>query len=272
MSIKLYDAYSLPKLSHEELMEFLKSVGEKIRAEHVILYSKIFAETAASIIDRYACGVRPKKDGNTKSETCNPYSFVLSRIYEAGVESKVKKIRNPLYDFECCALVVPCDEKHLALLFTDQRSFRKIFEDEDQVKSYPYWNNVDPPEDVPHEEWAARGKEWEEALGEGPMMYNGYSYEFTTDISFSVLIEDIISQSPSLEERVKTVAVDLLCGDFSNNNPELEVAKVFFKYRDWLQTDEGKADLDTKKTWVEEQIEHALTKEDYYEEIPWAHV
>lgn len=72
-----------------------------------------------------------------------------------------KGFRNPLVDTQFDLLFIPLDGYSIGICYTEHHEWFETWLAREGVRSWAYWNNTDPDEDVSDEEWSARKRDWD---------------------------------------------------------------------------------------------------------------
>lgn len=112
--------------------------------------------------------VRPSFEVHRHSEFLKlfptPDKYKFTEVWDSIQENDRKGYRD-LLDFSASITFIPGRSMLLAMTFWENRGYTKIWEALNPVTPYPYWDNSDHPDDMDYDEWKARGKDWDEALG-----------------------------------------------------------------------------------------------------------
>lgn len=163
---------------------------------------------------------------------------IISNKFELG---QITKQSNPLFDFSGELCVFPNKqledrilllaygsrfEKYLQAIINKEPSALKRdidFFSKFSLEYYPYWNNVDIPEDVSEEDWEKRKKEWDLVFEESDIpSNNGFVFEcFNKENGLSnfeaELFEDksyLYSQMETQHEKLKHMAETIIKENF----------------------------------------------------------
>lgn len=177
MSTKIYHGYTLPLTNHASFPTVLQYLGRK-RKSIVSRAERDGTEvvTRMSVYNLDATFLGRNKD--KKSSGSCALVNAMTHISEQARIVKERQIRSP-YDWSCSVVVLKGRHRLLALLFCENERLERIMRS--ILEPYPYWDNTDPPDDVPRKEWKARGQEWEEALGWDAPNKRGMTYTYIED-------------------------------------------------------------------------------------------
>ena len=189
------------------------------------------------------------------------------------------------YEFYCNVTILPCNDEVFLLLFTEESEIHDIFDAMEEIEEYPYWDNTDQPEGMTWEEWEVRGKEWDEAIGDGVPSQNGFGMDILADVLYVKLFprneEDVernpfiatLKHIPDIEERVKRlVRMTMYREHITKDKEALDEIRANEKseYRMWDKMDKLRKQFmkdnaslaETKKIEIEAMIQKDFTKED----------
>jgi hypothetical protein len=189
-----------------------------------------------------------------------PYRSAFSVVYRKAEQRYVQigrtDYRDPEIDVDCMVSIFPIKRKFfgrislgsklIAIFHTEQKEYEKHWNALNEVSYYGYWNNTDPEEGVSDRAWKKRKLDWDEAIP-GYMIKDAFRVDIIKGFPNreNITPETVLPYIPSLEERSKRVAYDLLSDrKFSeymiDNNVGEDAIGVHNQVRRWLRTDEGK--------------------------------
>lgn len=277
MSVKLHDGFQLGNMSLTELMGFTQRLRERINQEADRLYVKLSADGLAALID--FASLLNEDELLTRVRRAYGDGFSLdespSTVITLGVYNKVKDAieggkRNPRYNLSASVTYMPVSNKILAVFFSDQPEYRRVWRDMPEVREYGYWDNTDPPANVTKREWRQRYEDWKEALNDfgGTPIENGLTAKFVSVPPYK-FIHEIVPHVPSFEYRVDYIAKWLTVeeryaasrGTSGTEGGEATDWVAYSDTLDWLKTDEGKAVVVEKRKWVAERIPKTIDRE-----------
>jgi len=137
MSTKIYNGYKLPLMSIQEVQTLMLELREKVLAEMKQACSKILFEHATRLIDAHALGLTlsPTLDlDEVKNNKGVPFVMAIGRATLRQKKVRETQIRDPSYDFDCDISIIPCEDKLLAIFFTEHNEYVKIWESFEQVE------------------------------------------------------------------------------------------------------------------------------------------
>lgn len=200
----------------------------------------------------------------------------LYELVEEEIINRVKLIRltekrDPAFDLEgeLSVITKPGIQEEKTLLLSYGENFtdflieltldpkteeEKAFAQKYSLEAYPYWNNVDPPEDKTEEEWDAIERDWKIALDNGGCAnQNGFCMSLFDSTEISMFFFDVKTglgkfldeKSQDLKEKIaKHVACEKHKNAFLDSVEEVDVSSVF-KYAnikaEWMKTSDYKA-------------------------------
>jgi hypothetical protein len=93
------------------------------------------------------------------------------------------------------------------LLFTEQATYRELFEQTGGIEPFPYWNNTDRPGDVTDTDWAARGQLWDTLVGRDAPARRGLTWTLIGDMHYEhVTAAELIDHLPDTRTRATYLA------------------------------------------------------------------
>jgi hypothetical protein len=173
MSTKIYNGYKINTTSLKKLHKFSLDFKEQCRQLCEEAANKYYVEGCIMRKTRLELGLSQPKEGDKDSI----HWHVFSRIQEMQREIKKKGVRYPEVDFDISWVFIPVKNYTLALLYSERREITDLWESQDIIEEYGYWDNVDPDEDCSEQEWKQRERDWS---------ILGYDAPSTCGFSFSV--------------------------------------------------------------------------------------
>jgi len=85
----------------------------------------------------------------------------------------------PAVDTDFSVVLVPTQGYLIGRVYTVQPEWRAAWYEHPGVEVFSYWDNMEGPEDVSEEDWAARGKAWS-IITDRPMSMQGFSIELVS--------------------------------------------------------------------------------------------
>lgn len=258
MSTKIYNGFVLPKMTLIELNEFSKQFREKAKEAAIEQAETFLARRIERTIDRLClltekefidkCIKKENQTDRAASELYSYYRPLLHQYYEAYEryqEVQRTNHRDPQVDLDANVVYIPLEDKTLAMFYGEQDAIKKLWEQEEQVAYYGYWNNTDPDEDCSDEEWEQRKNDWEVALpGYTLPLEAGIIAEFVKGFpnKSELSPKRIVSYMNSHEKRAKDLAKETLehqkYKEYEENG-ETSGYTIVVKAREWLKTEEG---------------------------------
>lgn len=212
MSTKIHNGF-LFAFSHgfgyQGALEDLQKLRDELKPVVDELYGATLLELAVGYID----GQHKGQDLPTGS----PVSRAHRELRNRQKEIKTTGYRDPMVDFGFEVSLLPLKQgKHssflLGIYHTEQEKFAEALKAKHWFIEYGYWNNSDRPDDVSKAEWARRKKDWDTALpGAGIPSMHGFNFTLVSnDLILPPRLEDILHMQPSVSDRAKAIAQDLL--------------------------------------------------------------
>lgn len=186
-----------------------------------------------------------------KKELKHPYIKLIRYLDNLQNKFNVKKTGNSLFYFGFSVCFVPLRNKLICLMYSDNQEFVKAWENIEGVEDYHYQNQTDPPsiDEVTTRQWNQRRKDWNEIFSDSVSSYEmGLNFSPFESYSYSIMgttyqkSDDILKLQPTIKERASTVAFEILFNEFYTKNQENNKNdfSLYFKYADFLKTNEGK--------------------------------
>lgn len=170
MSTKIYNGYKLasrPLFLHEinELLNPARQAMEKVALETL---ARTYLAQAFKIMDWHIVknhGIEVSEfEGMPQYDWQTPLSTGQFHVTDA-ITKDIKEQGQSYLDPESSVCVYTDRESTYALLFSAGREATAAFEKATGAQEFNYWNNTDAPDDIPYEEFRARGDVWDELLG-----------------------------------------------------------------------------------------------------------
>lgn len=189
MSTKIYEAYRIPK-EKDILKELLKArdiaidtVANDAAYLRMIHAMSIYNATRDYINDKnpYAKSViKDHKDGKLDE-------FWIERMLQ---KNQTSLERGNFDAYFTCSIFYDDSYWYLKFFYNDG-SFRKAatrIVEELEFEDYHYQNQVDPPKDIPYEDFYQRGEKWEELMQPYDNYRGGFEYIIFDSYEFKILI------------------------------------------------------------------------------------
>jgi hypothetical protein len=191
MSTKIYDAYRIKK--ENDILVTLKKAKELVIQE--VANDKLLLTTVHAISIAYALKEFEQNKENLSAKNAIDEhkkgkldGFWLQRSLEKNSHSLVRGD----IDVDFYAMIFYDDDYWYLKFFYNTNSFSKYLEKistELNLEDFHYQNQVDPPNDVPAEEFDNRSEKWDELLADGDDTYiNGLRFDFFNAHEFRKLI------------------------------------------------------------------------------------
>lgn len=270
MSISLHHGFRLSGESFNEVVSVLDDLRKTLRPLAQEMAACWLAARACRILDEEAIGA---------SDELRDVEAGFSPLQQAGEElrQRIRDIerlqrRDPEVDFGCSVAIVPADHGRMGLYYTEQDAFVEAILSHPAIKSFPYWDNTDPPSDVPEEEWARRRGLWLKTLRvdgvQRPPAEVGVS---------SILVprlpgpwpaaHAIVQQCPDVLDRVHTLArrrvVHRRLEEIVQEiDPGRSVVAAALEADEWVRTtEEGRRALEVEKVTLLPRLPVSITEE-----------
>lgn len=175
MSVKIYNGYTLPNYTLQELLQFCRE-AKKVIEDTVKEHARSFCKT-----DYYI----------------KNYVELLDR----AMHVKRTGQRDPLVDVSFDVTFFPIKNKLLAITFMDNKTLEKAWESLKGVEEYSYWNNTDKPEEVSKADWKNRENDWNEALLDGDAVPSKNGFSFTLHDERLPFPQEIFTEEEILKYR-----------------------------------------------------------------------
>jgi hypothetical protein len=204
MSTKIYEGFKFNQRSLKDVFRNLKQLQSTMQTIARMELNTVIAEEAISRFDKicFTDDVNVKPDQSIMGET-------LRHVMEE--QQRAKQGYRTNVDFECTVMVFPIKGMFLGLPFCESNAMKCFLEAQRWYTPFPYWNNSDPEEGCSEKEWTERRTAWDQALpGSGIPSLNGFSFTLCLNSCVQHDKELILRIQPSLEQRAKNLAEDVL--------------------------------------------------------------
>lgn len=280
MSTTIYNGYKLPSMTAYQLAKFNKSLREEITESSIDTFHKNLALRAANSIDELTLSKNDKTLAGLlnsdvlelKVSDINSYKnrSLLTHSYISFKNERKLSLEHNLSgsvtDLDCEVVYIPLENKTLALFFSHNEDHLEIWENQDGVEFYGYWNNTDKDEECSDAEWEQRRIDWDEALpGLGIPSEAGFSFSLFKGIPdiHSISIERITEHIPTLEDRAHEIAKRILSTKkYTELEKEYQPMNAAYQLSKWLKTNEVINKLELMKDDFSSQLIPDL-KENY---------
>lgn len=269
MTTKIHNGYKLNIAQLEDLFAFNRRLKELMLAENDKLYATRIARDATQSVDLATLGL-PSDEQKVRSGATH-YSHWVMHHQSRMSECKQSKTRDPLYDYDASWAVLPSPCGLLALLYVESSELAQIWDDQQEVEPFPYWNNSDPEEGFTEEEWEARGNIWNKALGSGVPATHGLSFQIYGNYQGPEFpsVEDLAASAPALDERASSIASTLLSdAHFARLKPDTNrIGSWFVDLGDWRRSPQGKEAKSKLVQYLQSTLSERIAKEQLEAEI-----
>ena len=162
MSTTIYEGRRIPLISVAEIMEKQKIVRERCLELYV-------AEVCENIVHAHR-------------ERGVSYSKFMSILRSELAQYAREGFGGYYLDYHFTASFMPLGDYLMVIPFNANRKCLKVFDEVFGCEFYGYWDNTDPEDGVSEEDWEARGKEWNAALGG-----DGYTAPIVAGVSITII-------------------------------------------------------------------------------------
>lgn len=211
-----------------------------------------------SIYADIAMGALDDHHGRGKELIGKPASLAYQEVRDAQREIKKTGYRNPRFDFDFEISILPFEGAIYGTIRCEQNEWIDEFMKAGWATDF-HWFDSERPKGIKAAEWKLREKIWRQGIfaDGGSPKDKGFNAELTTsewNIPRITVVEiaEEIAKTP-FEKRVRRVAKDVLMNEVVSKDEEYQAQKddpgtqtfmaAFFRYNDWLKTDEGQAEL-----------------------------
>lgn len=269
MSIKIYDGYKLPLLSITDLHKFLLRWRDEMQPIKDELYLRCGAELAVELFDRtQKYTAREVEEYDLRNGRIRPLYSSEEYIVKMHKKIKLTGQREPQFDFGCELCLIPTNDSILAIIYTEQSSYKTCWESQPGVISYSYYNNCDPPEGITRSQWKLREKEWMTALEDKHPGGVGLNFDPICE-RFPSSLQDAGPYIPSKSQRAKVLGENSACEEWMKSKEIKELTiPLFMEFKQWSKN-EGKSIFDKTCQEIENNL-CDLTIDKLIEPIPIA--
>ncbi len=260
MSTKIFNGYYLDVCSLQELQTFSMFLRAKIKTKSEEIYAKKLLELATYYYDNPIF-----------QEKYCPLFQSKMEIDKRSYAIKETNLRDPQYDFTFDITFIPTSSKILVLVYTEQPEYIKIFESFPNVHPYPYYNNIDKPNNITEPEWEERGLEWDNALQPYDIpSLQGFSISCVVYLPFFT-IEELSKYSSfiiTFSQRLNKLAREQHWSLFYNRYVKhYHSEPTLSKYFAWSGTKSGLDKFTQIKNKLMKQLKPVITIDDLLEDL-----
>lgn len=308
MSTKIYNGYVLPKMSLQGIQNLTMHLRKKAEPLWENIFYSTAINIAISKMDRdrlmkefggSKCNMPSSYDDLVELSTSGKFdagSFEEQfkrassdyhnyyKIYESYSRTllgaamdevkkrihqiKVSSSRDPEVDPQFELMFIPMKDKTLALLYTEQKAFKKLWESTRGVKDYHYQNSTDKPNSISAKEWKQRRNNWEEVLGNSPPIKRGVIATIISDGDHPYEYPESLDgiKFRSFEDRVHEHAKSRVAFKRMEDTKDItergsSSLSGYFESLEWLKTPEGEKQLNEMKAKIANILEKDITLE-----------
>lgn len=277
MSAKIYNGFVLPKMNLKQLHQLVLRMRERAACIYSELYHEKLASLCCGILDNFMFQPEDVFLKGIKREyehfDLNDHPLLIATwiIWKRHRKIEQTMKRDPDFDFNCEIVLIPGKRKIYMLFYAENKAYWEMLETFPEVQEYLYWDNTDPPDGFTWSRWKRRGAEWDRILSvhkSGVPSLCGFTANLVTNGYITPEIPQVLALMPTLEQRVKYLAwhkvFRQVIKEF-NAEAEVESAEsvgLYFKAREYLSTDQGKALLKGEEQRLAGILQPVFTKED----------
>lgn len=278
MSTKIYTGFKFnKKFSLNQLQKIFvdfRNEVENLVEEEVY---KFIAKRATELFDEFTLGL-------TEKDPDSPFLLLANReISNRKMEMDRTNRRDPEIDFGFEIVIYPLRNKILGTYYGENERIIDSWMNKSFIDEYHYQNQTDEPEGMCEKEWKQRELDWDKALCHYSGIPNmcGFCINITKQYYPFASYRDVVKYIPKLDERAKPFAEDSLYEkkfDFFKKKREKEIyggkkksdkklklsdlSKVYFSYRNWLKTKEGKKAFNKEMKNIKKKLKTRISKKD----------
>lgn len=259
MSTRIYNGWLVKKPSLEAVLKELADLKPAAILHAQTLALKFVAREAAYMADMTSLGVAQPEP---KSSLSVPLYRAMDELVQRQREVRNTQRRDSDVDFSLSVVVFPplksrVGQQLLAMSFCENVEMGKLWSELSFVKEFGYWDNTDPPEDIPAVQWKARKRAWDRVMPSGVPSDHGFSFELAPevidwDLNADKLRDLALSQIPDLQSRARRVARELV--GLECEQAGLSMSKTIARLRD--------PSLDERAEELSQRLKPELTYED----------
>lgn len=270
MSTKIYHGFKFADPDMTVIHRHIMHWRQELRLLQKKATDAFVAEIAISMFDaeRMHPGTHTGK---------SPLTDAVLMLWDRQAEVKKTQRRDPSVDFEFTISLMPFEGQVYGIAYTEQREWQRIWMAKPFIIDFAYWDNTDPPEELPDAEWEERGRVWGAVLG-GAIMSAPSMAGFSADCTHEGLFPDtdnVVANLPSFEDRVGRRAkfaaaaahVERLKAAEGQPATSYEQTSYSLEAMEWLQTDDGRKALDAEKGRIAGILEAEVTREMLLEKL-----
>jgi hypothetical protein len=219
MSTKIYNGYRIMSSNIFEIMRLLDDVGKAYDKAAKVYMATLSAHVMINAWDTLTLAAPQRIAQDEEMEDLLEYSVSIHTYqFIASRQKKIKATnrRDPVYDFQLDIIIFPEGgwSDTLAMVYTENATFKKAFEEHPLVEEFGYWDNSDRPEEVPEHAWNSRGERWMALVGDDVPSRRGLTRQYERQYGPEVLYSDILPLFPLIEHRAERWAEESLVSEY----------------------------------------------------------
>lgn len=201
---------------YETVMAFQK----KLKPQQENKINTFMANMASTKFDRIWLGL---DQADTKKLSAATYAL---NEFRQALKNMREHERHPLADTDFNMSLTPHNGYVYGMVFTEEYRWFKSWLKQPGVEEYSYQNQTDKPNHITAKAWQERAETWCAVLDKMPgSVPAGASFSFESNANNTVVpIKKIIAHIPSLTERAKHIAGDLVCNAYLKEQQTLQQA------------------------------------------------
>jgi len=292
MSTKLHNGYTVQVNNLEDLHGKLIKLGREVQKIQTQILTKIVIEKAVGMLDDHSTGKKvfiPKEVWANKLEG-SPLVMALMLTHERERQIQITNHRDPDVDTEFTVCLLPTKRLKrasissrlgsiFAIIYTEQQTFRDLWDKQNWIKEYG-WDNTDHPKELTGKQWMIRRNDWQTALRNWKVPAEvGFVFSITqrstSSLYRSYTPQEISDNMPTLTVRAKRIVQNHLL-DVRNTHllkrairqgRKMEMSHWVKEYK-WLMTPAGKAAIRQLMPQAKKKLIPTVTREVLLQNIP----
>lgn len=205
MSTKIYNGL---KLNISNINELKKELVEFNTKTLMPFYKKEYSKMIAALLTGKVDSARYKNKDNIdfKISIEETYHEIYKDVRDRTKEVLKTNRRDVEIDFDFNIVILPIENKTLAIVYSEQNSFVELFKGLPFVEEYGYWDNSDKPDEISEEDWQTRNKDWNEVFKDSSIPSKcGFTFKLIEGIEEYPDLNEVLSSIPNIEKRTKVI-------------------------------------------------------------------